>query len=116
MVEWGQIALQAGEGQSLGDKGISESETTAVRDGERHRDRWKGGMDPTPRRPVTPTCPCPPHPPSLHLLNPNSKTKTKPTLSHILEKQLSVKETNPSEKEQAADLCLQGRACVITGR
>lgn len=82
---------------------------------ERHRDRWIGSMDLSPRRLVTPICPSPPTP-SLHLLNPNFKTKTKLTLPHILENQLSVKRTNPSEKEQAADLCLQGRACAITGR
>lgn len=63
---------------------------------------------------MTPTCPWPPHPPSLHLINPNSKTQTK--LPHILRNQLSMKEMSPSEKEQAAHLCFQGWACVIPGR
>ena len=56
MVEWSRTELQAG-GQRLGDMGISESETTVVRDrdGETQGER-NTGLDPLSRRLVTPTC------------------------------------------------------------
>lgn len=43
MVERSGVGLQGGEGQSLGDKGISESETTAVRAKEKDGDKGTDG-------------------------------------------------------------------------
>lgn len=77
MVEWAQTGLQAAEGQSLGGRGISIGLLQSQAEREGTQGQTDTGHGPFTQEACDSHLPCPPHLPSPHLLNSDSKTKTK---------------------------------------